>query len=479
MRSRRAIQLPLFKNHCNINYISALRRGDRRTVRNGIECDVTGLHRAMFARIGIMAGSVRVVLLAGMGALLLLVLFLLGMYAGMLTERMENGFVLSDWMPNPSQSVDTSPALAAAAPVRLLSYQPPGNGWNNQRIAIENALVLARLLDRTLLVHPLAPHKLGEETKMTFPHGRRHGYLAYNKMNSSNLAPLSKFMDLKLMSQLVPVEEVQSPHPQFLKDYSHLRWRRVCHSMGYGFWVDQRPTPSSKEETWLSHQHFVPNKSWREKCTKEAHSTQVARYVSDLFNDSSEMLYFEEGSLFGIQIRFTTLKRALEAQQWVLKYVQYSRTVKTVAAIVGQRLGQYNAMHIRRVGHIAKKISRKAWLKDMILHGFRTDVPVYIATDEPKLSWFKPLSNAGYKIFFAANFSDILSFSHIPATLRQDMLGIHEQEICEQADKFLPSLSSTFAAYIRRQRGEVDQVDGLYTDTLHTSWIKHTTVNQA
>ena len=45
--------------------------------------------------------------------------------------------------------------------VKYLSYQPPGNGWNNQRVALENAIVMAKLLNRTLLLHPMAPHDKG------------------------------------------------------------------------------------------------------------------------------------------------------------------------------------------------------------------------------------------------------------------------------------------------------------------------------
>ena len=44
---------------------------------------------------------------------------------------------------------------------RYLSYQPLGNGWNNQRIALKNTMVPAKLLNRTLLIHPLALHALG------------------------------------------------------------------------------------------------------------------------------------------------------------------------------------------------------------------------------------------------------------------------------------------------------------------------------
>ena len=412
-----------------------------------------------------------------------LALFLLGVYIGSLARRTETvpRLVLDDWRRTTSPLLATpgSPAQSqTTGPIRLLSYQPPGNGWNNQRIALENALVLARLLNRTLVVHPLAPHSLGEDLKRRPPHGHRHGYLAYNQMNRSTLLPLSRFVDLGLMSQLVPVVEVSSTHPQFLREYAHLRWRRVCHSIGYGYWVDRHPS-SIEEQQWMKRQKFTPNKSWREKCPGEARHdarpthTHIVRYVSDLANDSSEMLYFEEGTLFGVQLRFTTLKMALAAQQWVLEHMKYSRTVEEVAAIVGQRLGRYNAIHIRRVGHIDKRVSREEWLRDMLLQGFPTNTPVYIATDEPHLAWFRPLQRAGYKLFFAANFSDILSFPHLPYALRQDMLGIHEQIICVRAERFIPSLSSTFTAFIRRERQDIDIVDGLYTDTLHTTWIKH------
>ena len=410
--------------------------------------------------------------------LLLLVLFLVGVYVGLLTRQ--SPLVFAEWKRrlNLSRSfADFSPTPFGAT-ARYLSYQPPGNGWNNQRIALENALVLARLLNRTLLVHPLSPHRLGEQLKMRLPHGHHYGYLAYNMMNASSLLPLSQFIDLELMSHLVPVQEVRSPHPQFLRDYSHLQWRRVCHSVGWGYWVDQRPS-SEQEKSWLTQQQFTPNKAWREKCHHHDPS-QVARFVSDLYNDSSEMLYFEEGTLFGVQIRFASLQGALSAQQWVLHHVQYSQAVKRVAATVRQRLGaEYNAMHIRRVGHINKKISREQWLNDMLVYGFTPDVPVYIATDETDLDWFQPLHRAGFKLYFAANFTDLLSFPQLPPALRQDMLGIHEQVICQLAQKFVPSMSSTFAAFIRRQRGEVDMVDGLYTDTLHTTWIKHTAINHS
>ena len=131
--------------------------------------------------------------------------------------------------------------LNASGPVRgvkYLSYQPPGNGWNNQRVALENAIVLAKLLNRTLLVHPMAPH----DRVTLFKAGAQPGFIAYNHLNQSDLVPLSVFLDLKLLSQLIPVQEVVTSHHQFYHDFGQLSWRNICHSMGFVYWMDQRPT---------------------------------------------------------------------------------------------------------------------------------------------------------------------------------------------------------------------------------------------
>lgn len=361
---------------------------------------------------------------------------------------------------------------------RFLSYQPPGNGWNNQRIALETALVLAKMLNRTLITHPLAPHAQGEVMKSYLPAGSRFGYLSYNRLDSSDLLPLSAFLDLRLMSELVPVVEVNSSHPQFLLDHSQLSWRNVCHSLGFGFWLDQHPR-TARDVAVAIRQEFSPSKVWKKKCIQEqdaAKSTKlpIIKYVSDLANESSQMIYFPEGTLFGIQVRFLSLQNALLAQDWVLQYVKYSSNIYQLAAAVGERLGPYNAMHVRRVGHKDKRLSQVDWLRDMTDWEFSPDLPVYVATDDSDLEWFFPISAAGYQVVFASNFTDILNFTHYSESLWQDVLGIHEQVICEQAVKFIPSLSSTFSALIRRNRKEVAMRDGLFTETLHTSWINHT-----
>ena len=359
---------------------------------------------------------------------------------------------------------------------RYLSYQPPGNGWNNQRIALENALVLAKLLNRTLVVHPLAPHALGSQLKASHHNA---GYIAYNMLNESDLLPLSKFMDLRLMSEVVPVVEVNTSHRHFLQEYSGLKWKNVCHSTGYGYWVDEVPQ-TAEELEMLSNQKFTPIRIWRDKCEDEKvrslrDPSPIVRFVSDLASQPAEMLYFEQGTLFAIHICFTTIERALDAQSWVVDHVQYSSEIWTrveqVAAVMGGQL--FNAIQVRRKMHLASKLPQSFWLDRMVELNFSKNVPVYVATNDVDLEWFQAFKDAGYKLYFSTDFSVLNFTGQIASSLESDYLAIHEQCICEKALKFIPSPASTFVALILRNRREVKYKDGLMMDTLHTFWIGH------
>ena len=364
-------------------------------------------------------------------------------------------------------------------PSKFLSYQPPGNGWNNQRIALENALVLAKLLNRTLLVHPLAPHQLGNKLKA----GLAHGYLAYNKLRTNELLPPSQFLDLELMSKVLSVQEVAGSHPQFLAQYSHLTWKNICHTPGYGFWVDQLPQTAA-EVNMLSRQQFSSlGHVWKEKCREEKlraerdpASIPLIRYVSDLQNDNSEMIYFEHGTLFGIHIRFTSKEKALQAQQWVVDHVRYSTAIwKTVKRIQHDILGtNFNAIQVRRKNHMDSKLPPSYWIERMIALNYSKTVPIYVATNDADEDWFRPFMTEGYRLYFATDMSKHLSFPFINETLRNDFIALHEQCLCVVAAKYVGSPASTFNAYILRLRGEGLQTrNGLITDTLHTYWIGH------
>ena len=380
-------------------------------------------------------------------------------------------------IPDNHQSIDHGMLLKAKRPVKgikYLSYQPPGNGWNNQRVALENAIVLAKLLNRTLLVHPMAPHDKGA----FFKAGANPGYVAYNHLKQSDLVPLSVFLDLKLLSQLIPVQEVVTSHHQFYRDFDQLSWRNVCHSVGFGYWMDRRPS-TVEEFAMFKRQHFHGSNAWKKKCPKEQQKAQhstgaMVEYVTDYFNDSSEMLYFEQGTLFGIQIRFVYRSDAITAQQWVLNHLHYGPTIHSMVDVITKRIGTlFNAIHVRRTDHPARKFPVEYWIESLRSSNCTTDMPLYIATDEKRRSYFDPFKDEGYKLHFASDYHDLLQFSDVSRDAIEDVIGVHEQLLCEKAAKFVPTPGSTFSILILRNRHEIEVEDGLLMNSLHTFWIGH------
>ena len=359
--------------------------------------------------------------------------------------------------------------------VKYLSYQPPGNGWNNQRVALENAVVMAKLLNRTLVVHPMAPHDKGALYKA----GAHPGYVAYNHLKQSDLVPLSVFLNLKLLSQLVPVQEVVTSHHQFYHDFGQLSWRNICHSMGYGYWMDQRPN-TVEEIAMFKRQHFHASNAWKKKCPKEQlqqaqdSTGALVEYVSNYLDDSSEMLYFEQGTLFGIHIRFVRRDEAFAAQKWILNYLHYGPSVHTAVDVITKRIGaNFNAIHVRRTDHPARKFPLDYWIRSLQSANCSTDIPLYVATDEKDRSYFDPFKEQGYKLVFASDFPDVLQFHDVPPDAIEDVTGVHEQLLCEKADKFVATPGSTFSILIMRNRNEIEVEDGLIMNSLHTFWIGH------
>lgn len=372
----------------------------------------------------------------------------------------------------------TVSAATTIGPKRYLSYQPPGNGWNNQRIALEGAILLAKLLNRTLIVHPLSSHSTGEDMKKVFAPDKRFGHVAYNKMHQYNLLPLSSFLDMKLLSEIVSIIEYNRTHAEFIEEYSDLRWHRVCHSAGYGYWADRRPRTNRERQIWDKQLFISPSLTfWMGKCKVEIeeakHTKVIVKVISDFNDDDSDLLYIEEGTLFGIEFRFMSISDTLRAQDIIMNNIRYNKAVYDRARVVRQTLGPYNAIHVRRVNHMGSQTSQHTWITKLMDEDFLTSTPLYIATDEPQLTWFKPFEKAGYKLYFARDFNSMLNFSHIHDSVRQDYLGIHEQVICELADKFLPTEHSTFSRFVKRIRREFDSKDGLYSEGFHSFWMGH------
>jgi len=349
---------------------------------------------------------------------------------------------------------------------KYLTYQPPGGGWNNQRIAFENAVILAKMLNRTLIVHPMAPHE--EILKVKQQHLFDLNYESYNALPGHTLVPLSRVMDLKKLSKLIPVKEIHTNHLQFLEDYKHYSWKRVCHNGLTGAWVDSLPEQNDKASwealerhtsKWLQTENLP---SYKQICVKDTsvHGNKTFKIwgiFDELYDSEEDVIYFEEGSMFFRRMLFFDREMTLDAHKWIFWHVKFAPTIWRRLRLFRQRVHfPYNAMHVRRTDHpTSRKMTQDYWLNILNKRGLISiTTTLYIATDEKNLTWFQPFRDAGFDLLFAKDFKDIFEsvVHHKGVEISQDILGLTEQLICAHAAHFVGSYYSTFSLYVNRLR---------------------------
>ena len=371
---------------------------------------------------------------------------------------------------------------------KYLSYQPPGGGWNNQRIAFENAVIFAKLLNRTLIVHPLAPH--GEILRLKRRLGLQGGYEVYNRISSTKLVPLSQVIDLRHLSRLVPVKEVKSSHTRFREHVNGVLTRRnVCHNGLVGVWVDRLPS-AADTKAWNLLKNAAPHlrdiPPYRQSCKSDL-NTNFKKVVSlrpfwgildELSEFEEDLLYFEEGSLFFRRMLFTNKKRALEAHAWTIKYIRLAPNIWRGVLEALRTIGHpFNAVHVRRADHPSRmRVTVEYWTKQLEeMKALEITSKLYVATDEINREWFKPFQELGYNLIFADDLKEFLPSlftADIDPDKAQDILGLHEQLICAHAHYFVGSFYSTFTMYIQRLRYQASWQGGFLDDPYMTvSWV--------
>ena len=362
---------------------------------------------------------------------------------------------------------------------RYLSYQPPGGGWNNQRFAFENAVVMAKLLNRTLIVHPLAPHQ--EILKLKKRRKIAAGYEIYNMLPNDKLLALSNVIDLRRLSKLIPVKEFTSSHYEFHRVYSKLKWKTVCHNGLLGIWVDIVPKKKEKEKWEILQEYMLSLPSWEEIplyrriCLKDeedfASNASTIRplwgILEELSDRTEDLIYFSEGSLYNRKFIFFDRETVLNAHRWITQFVRFAPDITNRVMAVLKKLGHpYNTAHIRRTDHPSSfGIRQDFWLKQLqIRSALNLTKTLYIATDERDRTWFRPFRDAGYNLYFADDFAEQLGLTTIPTTMVQDVLGLCEQLICAHADHFVGSYYSTFTMHIKRLRRQLSRNRGMLID---------------
>lgn len=429
--------------------------------------------------------------------LVIFVVFIFVSITVLLTTFLQNGFGSTFWYISGSQSlcleeneqvyIHGKLTCETRQRVKYLSYHPSGGGWNNQRRVLENAVILAKLLNRTLIVHPLAPNK--ELLQVKRPIDVPGGYEKYNMLPRDKLIPLSRVIDLKLLSKLLPVKEFRYSHAEFQKAYINLKWTTICHNPMVGAWVDVLPNPTDEEKWKVIRQQMENLPSYenipryRHICREELEKFKADGHrpvwgiMDELPHKYEDLMYFSEGCLRIPRLFFFDKKTVLEAHDWVMQFINLSPQIRKRAEEVLEVIQQpFNAVHVRRTDFLSKlSFKQDHWLQKLKEQkALNFSNTLYVATDERNKTWFRPFRQAGFTLFFADDFDEQLEFKDLRSIFVQDMAGLCEQLICAHADIFVGSYYSSFSMTIEKLRQQFKWKKGmLLEDSITTfKWLK-------
>lgn len=367
---------------------------------------------------------------------------------------------------------------------KYLSYEPPVGSWSKQLQAFENAVIISKLLNRTLLGRPLASELELKRLKRVVRKTLQPDSKVYESLNRRFTVPISSVVDLNHLAKLVRVRDIGGSNQQFLSDYKNMTWYNVCHRDSVGFWVDFIPAANNKE-AWrvLEAQSFVPLSlavpgvepvcdDELEMQTKSYKSKPLIRgIISELSRVEEDIVYFRGGSIATGDIRFLSKKRTALAQQWTLDYIRFTPYLQEkMQRIMAKIKTPFNAVLLSREDEGANLNSTIYFrLKQMEKTKSRDVTNVlYIITQINNLTVFAPFKAQGYEIY--------LSHSLIPANVssfvQYDVTELLGLMICKYARLYV---GSTDPYLIRRGRiHEAKKKDGLLIDHVIVRWAVHT-----
>lgn len=136
-------------------------------------------------------------------------------------------------------------------------------------------------------------------------------------------------------------------------------------------------------------------------------------------------------------------------KETINKCFRYNDRIKNLSTKVSNKLGEYNAIHVRRSDFLdtqtqsLEPVSNPEKLKLMVQIFFEPETPLYISTDENDKSFFDELKKI-YSIYFYEDFQYNLTLL--------DKVAV-EQQICADSKTFYGTFNSTFTKRINVMRG--------------------------
>ena len=375
-------------------------------------------------------------------------------------------------------------AASAVERERFVTYEPPVGGWSKQLLAFENAVIVAKLLNRTLLAHPLLSETEARRLRRARIESESHGTQVALEVDPKYTVPLSAVIDIRQLSKIITVRNIRTSYPAFLERFANFTFYDICHHDTVGFWLDFIPSPTSTR-AWkvLEAQHYnriqrpmveldPPCEQELEMTGLQERPTPILRAIlTELADVKADIISFKGGSLATHELRFLSKTRAAKAQSWLLGFIQFSLyTQERVRRIVRSIKKPYNAIIITNdTDSFTLSNILHFRLKEMEKRKFRQVTNrLYVVTNLEDFSALRPLELSGYEIYSANK----LIPSGISPHIRKDVIKLLESLICKYARLFVGPLDSHLIQRARIHKAK--RKDGLLTEQISVRWAMHT-----
>jgi hypothetical protein len=413
------------------------------------------------------------------------------------------------WRDIPSDAEYISPFAKYGKSPKYLTFEPDEGGWNNIRMSMETATVLAHAMGRILVLPPEQQIYLlwddKKNNRFTFKDFFHFDSIA-DEHPSVEVISMEEFMQREAMTGNLRDKHTGKvtfpPNNETIWDghghqgRQHWLWLRNATVAPIWFFdhcvaaFPSEPGPEGVERvkalrktirsptTPDAIQEYFDNPTEvdappqarlreqlgkrREMCLYDdkLQNEKVVHFMGDNASGARLLVHFY-AFLF-----FENYNQDLWIKRFVRDHLRYIDKIQCAAARIvhavrqksienGDPGGNYDSFHIRR-GDFQYKETRISAdeiyenTKDILVE----NSTIFIATDEKDMSFFEPLRKH-YNLLF------LKDFNHLIEDLNTNYMGMLDQRIASRGRNFFGAYYSTFTGFINRMRGYHSQKDKL------------------
>ena len=398
---------------------------------------------------------------------------------------------------------------------KFITYERVKGPLTKQITMFENAAIFAYLLGRTLLVPKLKVQipddyvtlyqnkevaNSNNTATLNFDNNETFIHKLYFRNNTStsllNDISMSEIIDFDLLSSQVKLKPLEENFASTLTHYN------VCHDPHLGFWVDYIPSVENIQ-IWrvLKQQYFYPlklklNLGKDEHGNKDEHVCPGTKeylnrwgpplrtkplyrgIITELVKRTEDLIFFQGDTLDTSQIRFFDQQRTKKAQEILLFYIRFSRTltqkVKHFVNLLDTGFSAILAEGDIKADGVSLFISNEADRLNLM----NISNNIFIVCNSSYRQVFNILRDKGFTLIFADEF---INKNHDESILYPtDYARIISLLLCAYAKQFigLPGTHDLyFVEHLRLQ--DATMIDGLVTNKINVRWAKHTIRDQA